>query len=40
MKDFVFPMDDRDLGTFNPLFPRGNYFSELALLGPRVAALR
>lgn len=28
------PTDD-DLGTFNPLFPRGNYFSELALLGPR-----
>jgi len=28
-------LDDRDLGTFNPLFPRGNYFSELALLGPR-----
>lgn len=27
--------DDDDLGTFNPLFPRGNYFSELALLGPR-----
>ncbi|MET4701752.1 hypothetical protein ABIE65_004800 [Constrictibacter sp. MBR-5] len=27
--------DDSDLGTFNPLFPRGNYFSELALLGPR-----
>jgi hypothetical protein len=26
---------DRDLQTFNPLFPRGNYFSELALLGPR-----
>ena len=26
---------DRELGTFNPLFPRGNYFSELALLGPR-----
>lgn len=24
-----------ELGTFNPLFPRGNYFSELALLGPR-----
>jgi hypothetical protein len=24
-----------DLQTFNPLFPRGNYFSELALLGPR-----
>ena len=27
--------DDNDLGTFNPLFPRGSYFSELALLGPR-----
>lgn len=27
--------DDRDLGTFNPLFPRGNYFSEAAVLGPR-----
>ncbi|HUD41696.1 MAG TPA: alginate export family protein [Dokdonella sp.] len=27
--------NDADLGTFNPLFPRGNYFSELALLGPR-----
>lgn len=26
---------DRDLQTFNPLFPRGNYFSELSLLGPR-----
>jgi len=26
---------DADLETFNPLFPRGNYFSELALLGPR-----
>lgn len=25
----------RGLRTFNPLFPRGNYFSELALLGPR-----
>ena len=24
-----------NLETFNPLFPRGNYFSELALLGPR-----
>jgi hypothetical protein len=24
-----------DLQTFNPLFPRGNYFSELAVLGPR-----
>jgi hypothetical protein len=28
------PADD-DLGTFNPLFPRGNYFSEAAVLGPR-----
>jgi hypothetical protein len=27
--------DDADLQTFNPLFPRGSYFSELALLGPR-----
>lgn len=27
--------DDADLGTFNPLFPRGNYFSQAALLGPR-----
>ncbi|MEM7236946.1 MAG: alginate export family protein [Pseudomonadota bacterium] len=27
--------DDPDLGTFNPLFPRGNYFSEAAVLGPR-----
>src|SRR5690606_1930201 len=27
--------DDPDLGTFSALFPRGNYFSELALLGPR-----
>ena len=26
---------DGDLGTFNPLFPRGNYFSEAAVLGPR-----
>jgi hypothetical protein len=26
---------DRDLQTFNPLYPRGTYFSELALLGPR-----
>lgn len=26
---------DVDLQTFNPLFPRGSYFSELALLGPR-----
>jgi hypothetical protein len=27
--------NDADLETFNPLFPRGSYFSELALLGPR-----
>lgn len=27
--------DDQDLETFNPLYPRGSYFSELALLGPR-----
>jgi hypothetical protein len=27
--------NDRRLGTFNPLFPRGSYFDELALLGPR-----
>ncbi|WP_162148669.1 alginate export family protein [Desulfuromonas sp. TF] len=26
---------DPDLESFNALFPRGNYFSELALLGPR-----
>jgi hypothetical protein len=26
---------DHDLETFNPLFPRGSYFSETALLGPR-----
>jgi Alginate export len=26
---------DPDLETFNPLFPRGSYFSETALLGPR-----
>lgn len=26
---------DGDLQTFNPLFPRGNYFSEAAVLGPR-----
>ena len=26
---------DEDLGTFNPLFPRGNYFSESSVLGPR-----
>lgn len=24
-----------DLQTFNPLFPRGNYFSEAAIVGPR-----
>ena len=27
--------DNPDLETFNPLFPRGNYFSEAAILGPR-----
>jgi hypothetical protein len=27
--------DDGRLQTFNPLFPRGNYFSEDATLGPR-----
>jgi hypothetical protein len=27
--------DDADLQSFNAMFPRGNYFSELALLGPR-----
>lgn len=26
--------DDADLQTFNPLFPRGNYFGEAALIGP------
>ena len=26
---------DADLETFNPLYPRGNYFNELANLGPR-----
>lgn len=26
---------DHDLGTFNPIFPRGNYFSQAAVLGPR-----
>lgn len=26
---------DANLGAFNPLFPRGNYFSEAAVLGPR-----
>jgi hypothetical protein len=28
------PDDDR-LGTFNPMYPRGNYFGEEATLGPR-----
>ncbi|MEM1443186.1 MAG: alginate export family protein, partial [Verrucomicrobiota bacterium] len=28
------PLDDR-LGSFNALYPRGNYFSEAAILGPR-----
>ncbi|SHE60709.1 Alginate export [Microbulbifer donghaiensis] len=28
-------LDDSDLGTFNPLYPRGNYFSEAAVFGPR-----
>lgn len=27
--------DNPDLQTFNPLYPRGSYFSEVALLGPR-----
>ncbi|EKE75121.1 alginate export family protein [Gallaecimonas xiamenensis] len=27
--------NDHKLGSFNALFPRGNYFSEMALLGPR-----
>lgn len=26
--------DDPDLQTFNPLFPRGNYFAETSLIGP------
>lgn len=26
---------DADLGTLNPLYPRGNYFSQSAVLGPR-----
>ena len=26
--------NDQDLQTFNPLFPRGNYFSQAAVLGP------
>ncbi|MDF1659651.1 MAG: alginate export family protein [Verrucomicrobiales bacterium] len=28
------PLDDR-LGSFNAIYPRGNYFSEAAILGPR-----
>lgn len=28
-------LKDSELGTFNPLFPRGNYFSEAAVFGPR-----
>jgi len=27
--------DDSRLATFNPLYPRGNYFTEAALLGPQ-----
>ena len=27
--------DDAELGTFNPLFPRGKYFGSLSALGPR-----
>lgn len=27
--------NDSELGTFNPLYPRGNYFSEAAVFGPR-----
>ena len=27
--------EDGDLNTFNPLFPRGNYFTEASLLGPQ-----
>jgi Alginate export len=27
--------DDPDLGTFNAIFPRGNYFSQDGVLGPR-----
>jgi len=27
--------DDRDLESFNALYPRGNYFSQAAVLGPR-----
>jgi len=26
--------NDKDLQTFNPLFPKGKYFGELSLLGP------
>jgi hypothetical protein len=26
--------DDKDLGTFNALFPKGAYFGEVALIGP------
>lgn len=26
---------DRTLGTFNPMFPRANFFSDIAILGPR-----
>lgn len=26
--------NDGELGTFNPLYPRGNYFGEAAILGP------
>lgn len=28
-------LTDQDLGTFNPIFPRGNYFSQDGVLGPR-----
>jgi hypothetical protein len=27
-------LNDQDLNTFNPLYPRGNYFGEAAILGP------
>ncbi len=27
--------DDGELGTFNPLFPRGKYFGALSPVGPR-----
>ncbi len=27
--------DDHELGTFNPLFPRGKYFGALSPIGPR-----